>query len=45
MKNYKKYENKCKKELKALNNHNKVLFSIAKKSGSRREINNIKMIR
>ena len=42
---HKKSENKCKKELKALNKQNKMLYSIAKKSGSRCEIQKIKNIR
>ena len=36
---------KWKKDLKALKNHNKMLYRIAKKSGPRREIKNIKKIR
>ena len=35
---YKNSENKWKKELKAPKKQNKMLYSIAKKSGSRREI-------
>ena len=42
---YKKSERKRKKELKALEKQKNVLYSIAKKSGSRRDINNIKKIR
>ena len=38
-------ENKWNKELKYLNKQNKMLYSIPKKSGSRREIKNIKKIR
>ena len=45
VKQYKNSENKCKKDLKYLNKQNKMLYSIAKKSGSRHEINNIKKIR
>ena len=45
VKQYKKSENKWKKDLKYLNNQNKMLYSIAKKSGSHREIKNIKNIR
>ena len=42
---HKKSENKWKKELKYLNKQNKMLYSIAKKSYLRREIQNIKKIR
>ena len=35
---------KWNKELKYINNQNKIIYSIAKKSGLRREINNIKKI-
>ena len=42
---HKKSEKKCKKELKALNKQNKMLYSIAKKSGSRCEIKNTKKIK
>ena len=35
---YKKSENKWKKDLKALNNQKNMLYSIAKKSGSRHGI-------
>ena len=42
VKQYKKYEKKWKKELKTLNKQNKMVYSITKKSSSRREINNIK---
>ena len=42
---YKKSENKWKEELKALKKQNKIIYSIAKKSGSRREINKINKIR
>ena len=45
MKQYNKSESKWKKDLKALNKQNKMLFSISKKSGLRREIKNIKKIR
>ena len=38
MKQYKKSENKWKKELKDLKNQNKTLYKISKKSGSRREV-------
>ena len=41
----KKSEKKWKKDLKALRNQNKMLYSISKKSGLRREINKIKNIR
>ena len=40
----KKSGNKWKKDLKALNKKNKMLYSIAKKSSFRREIQNIKKI-
>ena len=42
---YNKSENKWRKEMKALKNQNNMLYSIAKKSGSRREINKTKNIR
>ena len=42
---YKKSESKRRKELKALNNQNKIIFSITKKSGSRSERKKIKKIR
>ena len=45
VKYYKKSEHTWKKELKALKNQNKMLFIIAKKSGSRRELKNIKKIK
>lgn len=45
VKNYKKSEHKWKRELKSLNNQNKMLYSIAKKSGSSRELKNIKKIK
>ena len=45
MKQYKKYKHKCKKELKALKKQNKILYNIFKKSGSLRELKNIKMIK
>ena len=41
---HKNSENKWKKDLKPLNNQNNMLYSIAKKSGSRHDINNIKTI-
>ena len=44
MKHYKNSNNKCKKELKALKNQ-KMRYSIAKESGSRREMENIKKIK
>ena len=44
MKQYKKSENKWKKNLKALNNQIKIIYSISNKYGSRREIKNIKKI-
>ena len=40
-----RYTKKCKKELKALKKKNKMLYIIAKKSGSRREIQKFKNIR
>ena len=45
MKQYNKSESKRKKDLKALKKQNKMIFSISKKSGLRREINNIKKSR
>ena len=45
VKHYKKSEKKRKKELKAIKKHNKMLYSISKKSGLLREIKNIKKIR
>ena len=42
VKQYHKYEKKWKKDLKALKKQNKVLYSIAKKSGSRRYIKKIR---
>ena len=45
LKQYKKSENKWKKELKYLKNKNKMLYIISKKSGSHREIKKIKKIR
>ena len=42
---HKKSEKKCKKDLKSLKNQNKMLYSISKKSGLRREIKKIKKIR
>ena len=44
VKQYKKSKNKWKNDMKALNKQNKILYSIAKKSGSRRELKNIKNI-
>ena len=44
MKQYKKSEKKLNKELKSLNNQNKIIYSITNKYGSRREIKNIKKI-
>ena len=38
VKQYKKSENHWEKELKDLNNQNRILYSIAKKSSSRREL-------
>ena len=38
LKQYKNSEHKLKKELKALKNQNKMLYSIAKNFGSRREL-------
>ena len=45
VKQYKKSESKWKKELKALKKQNNMLFRISKKSGSLRELKNIKKIR
>ena len=45
LKQYKNSENKWKKDLKALNNKNKILYSIANKYGLRRELKNINKIR
>ena len=45
VKQYKKSENKRKKDIKALKKKNNMIYSIANKSGLRREINNIKKIR
>ena len=42
---FKNSENKWKKQLKAHKKKNKKLYSIAKKSGSRRELKNIKNIK
>ena len=42
VKQYKKSENKWKKELKSLKKQNKMLYSIANKSLSRREIKDIR---
>ena len=45
VKQWKKSESKWRKELKDLKKQNKTLFSIANKSGSRRELKKIKKIR
>ena len=45
VKQYKKSEINCKKELKSLKKQNKMLLSISKNSGSRRELKKIKKIR
>ena len=45
VKQYKKYKSKWNKEVKALKNQKRMLFSISNKSGSCRELNNIKNIR
>ena len=42
---YKNSEHKWKKDIKALKNKNKMIFSIDMKSISRRELNNIKKIK
>ena len=42
LKQYKRSENKRKKELKSLKKQNKILYSITKKSGSHREIKKIR---
>ena len=42
---HKKSVNKWKKDIKALKKQNKIIYSIAKKSGSRRELHKIKKIR
>ena len=44
MNQYKKSEKKWKKDLKALNNQKKIINNISNKSGSCREVNNIKKI-
>ena len=44
MKQNNKTKNKRKKELKALKKKNKMIYSIAKKTGSHREIKNTKKI-
>ena len=44
VKQYKKSKSKCKKYMKALKKQNKMLFSIAKKYGLRRELKKIKKI-
>ena len=41
---YQKYENKWRRELKSLKKYNKILFSMAKRLGSRCELKNIKNI-
>ena len=43
-KQYNKYEKKCNKELKAINNQNKMFYGISKNSGSHRELKNIQKI-
>ena len=45
VKRYKRSKSKRKKELKALEKRNKIRYSIAKKLGSRREIENIETIK
>ena len=45
VKQYKNYESKWKKEFKALKKQDKMLFRIANKPGSRRELKKIKNIR
>ena len=45
VKQYKNSKHKCKKDLKYLKNQNKMLYIIAKKSESRRELKNIKRSR
>ena len=45
VKQYNKYENKWKKDIKALKKKNNMIYSIANKSGSLRKIKNIKKIR
>ena len=45
VKQYKKSEKKWKKELKCINKQKNMLYIIAKKAGSRREIKKIKKIR
>ena len=42
MQQYKNFENKWKKELKAIRKQKKIIYSIAKKSGLRREIKKIR---
>ena len=42
VKQYKNSENKCKKDLKSLKKQNKMLYRIAKKSFSHREIKRIR---
>ena len=38
VKQYRKSENKCKRDLKALKKQNKMIFSISKRLGSHREL-------
>ena len=45
VKQYKKFENKCNKDLKDLNKKKRMLYRISKKPGSRRQIKNINKIR
>ena len=45
VKQYKKFKNKWKKDLKALMNQHKIIYSIINKSGSRRELKNINNIK
>ena len=45
VKQHKNSENKQKKDMKSLKKQNNILYSIAKKSGSRREIHKTKKIR
>ena len=45
VKQYNKSKHKWKKSLKSLKKQNKMLYSISKKSGSRRELNQVKRIR
>ena len=41
LRQYKNYEKKLKKDMKDIKKQKNILYSIAKKSGSRREIKNI----